>query len=102
MIEFLNIFVIPLISISVLEKRGRVKASFDFRFVMQYALTTVLVFLATFFVFKITEVLAGISAEPSSQFYTVVAVILAWLMPYLYEIIRKYIEVRVEIRKKKD
>jgi uncharacterized membrane protein len=67
---------------------------------MAYGIYVAVNSILTFFGFKVTEALAGIGALPSSNVYTIVAVLVAVIVPYIQEIIKKYFEVKVEIKKK--
>ncbi len=64
-------------------------------------ITTVLLVVLTYLIMKISELLTGMSAEIYSQLYTVVATLIAFLTPYGYEILKKYLNIRFEIREKR-
>lgn len=100
MVEFLNIFVVPLISVEVYARRFNKPLVFDYVNLVIYGCFTVMDFIAEFFVMKALEGLWGIGGLPSSQFYTIIAVATAFLLPYIYEIYRKYVSIRCEIKGK--
>ncbi len=101
MLEFINYFCVPCISMIIYGKRNNVDMSkFSMESLMRYGIYIVVNSILTFFGFKVTEALAGIGALPSSNVYTIVAVLVAVIVPYIQEIIRKYFDVKVEIKKK--
>ncbi len=101
MIEFLNVFVVPLISLSVYARRFNKPLAFDCTNLVRYGCLTVADFIVVFFVMKAFEILFGIGGLPSSQFYTIIAVAVAFLLPYIYEIYKKYVNISCEIKEKR-
>lgn len=99
-LEILNIFVIPLISLSIYSRRmGRpIKGNGDT--LTAYAWFAVVIAIISFVGLKITERLINIDAQPSSQFYTVISCVVAFLIPYVYEVYKKYIDIKCDIEKK--
>ncbi len=101
MIEFLNVFVVPLISMSVYARRFKEPLAFDCVNFVRYGCLAVADFIAVFFAMKIFEFLIGIGGDPSSQFYTIIAVTVAFLVPYIYEVYKKYVNFSCEIKERR-
>ncbi len=100
MVEFLNVFIVPVVSFHVYARRFNAPLELNLRNFVRYCCLTVVDFLGAFFILKILEIITGIGAMPSSQFYTVINVIVAYIVPYIYEIYKKYLNIRCEIKEK--
>lgn len=97
MLDFLNLFLVPIISLSIYLRRADKKVAADFELLRLYSYFTIALCIGCFIVMELLEFLVGLGAKPSSQFYTIVATVLAFFMPYLFEIYQKYFDVRCEI-----
>ncbi len=100
LIEFVNILFVPVISLSIYFRRRNEELILNMNTVAKYVQFTVLVLIGTYIIMKILEVTIGIGALPSSQLYTIVTSIVAFILPYFCEICEKYIDIECEIKKK--
>ena len=100
MLEFINYFFVPSISLVIFCKRNNVTMKeIQLDILAKYCIYVVIDAIATFCIFKLLLALIGIEAYSTSNVYTIIAVIVAILVPYVQEIINKYFEVRIEINK---
>ena len=94
-------FIVPLISMSVYARRFKEPLVFDCVNIVRYGCFTVADFLVVFFAMKAFDILFGIEGLTSSQFYTIIASVVAFLLPYVYEIYKKYVNISCEINEKR-
>ena len=102
MLSFLNIFMIPVISLSIFSRRSYEPLTADIGTLVRYCLFAIGVSIGTYFVLQILKSAVGIEPLVESQLYTIIAAIVAFLLPYIVEICMKYIDIRCEIKKKKE
>lgn len=100
LIEFLNIFFVPVISLAVYFRRQNKELTFNMNFVVKYVIFSVVVLIVTYMIMKALEVTIGVGALPSSPLYTIVATFVAFVLPYIYEIYKKYLDIKCEIKSK--
>ena len=98
MVTFLNLFFVPMISVFVFYRRNKKELFPDLDFFKQYVIYTIAVTIATFLTMKILTIITGFGATSESQVYTIVATIIAFLLPYIFEIYSKYIDIRFEVK----
>ena len=98
--EILNLFVVPVISLSIYSRRmGRpVKGNGDT--LTAYAWFSVVIAIISFIGLKIAGRIVDIDTQPSSQYYTVIAFITAFIIPYIFEVYKKYADIKCDIEKK--
>lgn len=100
MIEFLNMFLVPFISLGIIVKRDNISKQLSFDLVMLFAGMAVANAVGVFFVMQLIKALVGIYAYPNSQTYTIVAAVVAVIVPFVREVVKKNAEISVEIGKK--
>ncbi len=100
MIEFVNILLVPVITLSVLYRRSGKPFEKSFTCLKEYVYAVIAVLIATFAIIKVAESLIGIGPTPESPVYTIPAVIVAFVLPYIYEVIHKYMDIKCEISAK--
>lgn len=101
MMEFLNVFCVPAICFHIYCRRLNKEMVFDCRNLVRYFIMSVAIFVITFIGMKVLGAVVGLSAGPDSQFYTLVAVVVSFILPYVYEVYKKYVNVSCEIKEKK-
>ena len=97
MLELFNLFVVPTICVAVFYRRSE-KSVIRFLLIKDYCVSMVAVANISFVVLKMSELSIGIGAEIDSQVYTLVATFVAFVLPYIYEVLKKYISIRCEIK----
>lgn len=97
MIIWLNLFLVPMISICFYYSRRKEKLNFSLLFVIRYAIMTVSVFLITRFIFKFLKLFFSFTLEMGGVLYTLGAVCVALVLPFVVEFIQKYISVKVKV-----
>ncbi len=100
MIEFFNLFIVPVISLGICVRRSKMNMSFSFEMLFLYAKMAVSNAVAVFFVMQVIKALVGVYAYPNSQTYTLIAAFVALIIPLGAEIVAKNAEISVEIEKK--
>ncbi len=95
-----NLFCIPFISLYIAFKRENEPMVFGLKAVMRYAIYVVLNVIVSFLCLKVTQILIGLDPSPESQAYTLAASVIAFLIPYVHEIIRKYVSIRFEVNER--
>lgn len=105
MIKFIALFFPALISIFIYIRREQVEKNSKVELLVRYGIYTLLV---NWFVMSLIIYILGIEyctldAMESWSFFTkyvLIAVFLAWIIPYIEEIIRKSISVRFQVKSK--
>ena len=100
MLSFLNIFMIPVISLSIFSRRSHEPLTADMWTLVRYCLFAIGVSIGTYFVLQVIKIAVGIEPLVESHLYTIIAAAVAFILPYIVEICKKYIEIRCEIKKK--
>lgn len=100
MIEIINLFFVPFITLYIVKKRKSEEMAFELKIISEYAIYAIEIAIISFLCMKITGVLFGIDASTTSQVYTVVSSVIAFVMPYIHEIIQKYIKIRLEVNER--
>ena len=100
--EYLNLFVIPVISLYIYGKRAGKEIGLKFESLALYSFFTVATAVISFALLKFCEMTFGFGAEPGSQVYTLVALLVAFVMPYVLEMYRVFINIRCEIKGKNE
>lgn len=96
--EFINLFFVPFIAVSIIYKRKKIEPKFDASFLIRYALSVLGVFIGTYAIMSITTLALGIGGDSTSNLYLFVSIIAAFIIPYVYEICGKYIKVSFEVK----
>ena len=93
-----HVFFIPMISMFIYYRRNSKKLELNAEFITKYAIyTTIIVTIAkilTSVIFKFTEIRIKID----STYFAVIAIAVAFLLPYVYEVFKKNFHVRCEIK----
>ena len=100
-VEFLNVFLVPIISLVIYTRRFNKSMGWDVITFARWAIFSVVDTIVTYIMMKVLEFSVGIGAEISSQLYTIIACAVAFLLPYIVEFYKKYIDIRLEIKDKK-
>ncbi len=98
--EYFNLFLIPLISLGMIVKRENYSTKMSFELVMMYAEVAVANAIMVFCLMHLLKAIIGIYAFPDSQTYSVVALFMAIIIPLARAIIKKNIEIKVEMTPK--
>ena len=98
MLEFINLFLVPFITVSIIHKRDRVENALNAAFIIRYALCAIAVYVCTYVVMSITTLAIGIGGDTTSNLYLFVSIVVAFIIPYAYEICRKFAEVSFEVK----
>lgn len=100
LITFINLFLIPLISLRIYYKRSSLEATFNFELVFRYALYCILNLLFARITCSLLEKTIGLVCLADSSKYTLIALITASILPFIVEIIEHFIKVDVTINYK--
>lgn len=98
MVEFMNMFFLPSFTLYIYYRRNGWTVDDKIRLFMQYCMVTVCNFLCGKVFLRVLAVLF-INIEVSTASYTPIGLVIACILPYIYEIFRKCISIRCEIRK---
>lgn len=98
MLEFINLFIVPFITLNGIYKRKKVEKKLDASFIIDYAISVIAVYICTYVVMAITTLAINIGGDTTSKFYLFVAIIVAFIIPYVYEIFKKFVEVSFEVK----
>ncbi len=96
LITFINLFLIPLISLRIYTKRNSIEWVINFDLVYKYALFCIMNLPFTRLFTSMLEKI-GIVCLPDSSKYTLVAIVSAILLALLFEIIKHYVDIEVVI-----
>ena len=102
MLLFINLFFIPVISVSIHYRRSNRKIMADFDALTVYVAYLFVIVSVCYVITKIPEVMMGFEISIYSRIYTILAGIIAFILPYAYEIYKKYIDIRCEIKGKNE
>ncbi len=102
MLLFINLFIIPIISVSIYSRRSDKPVKLDFESLFLYVYFLVGILIICYVITKIPEVVYGIDIGPNSRVYSVVDACVAFILPYICEIYRKYVNIRCEIKGKNE
>lgn len=97
MLEFINLFMVPFIALGIIQKRKRVNNGFTETFLIRYALCVIAVYICTYLVMSITTLAVGIGGDSTSNLYLFVSIVVACILPYVYEICSKFVKVSLEV-----
>ena len=83
MLSFLNLFLVPFISVSVFSRRHRETVTLSGRWVVRYAIFAVCNVPVTYFGIYAVRFFLHREIFKESARYTVIAIIVAWVLPYI-------------------
>ena len=95
-----NLFFIPMIFIQTYWKRNKRQLMLSFELVSCYISMVPILFLITKVFLALIRIIKPIEVHLTSSKYTLVAVLLAFLLPYVIEVFKKYVSVTCEIKKR--
>lgn len=101
-IVLLNLFFIPMITVYIRYARTGQAMKFSLSFLVKYAVITVLVFVGTKVVGMMAGAILPLVLTPDRAAYTVCAIVVAVVLPYIYEFFHKYLHFRVKVEKRQD
>ncbi len=97
----IHVFFTPMISMLIYYRRNNKVMDLNGEFVLKYGIFTSIVItiskIITAVIFKITNIRLKID----STYFAVIAIVVAFLLPYIYEIFKKNVEVKCEIKNNK-
>lgn len=96
MLEFINLFLVPFISVNIFYKREKYEKKLDASFLVRYALCVVAVYFCTYLVMSVTRIAIGISGDQTSSFYSMVAIMVSFIVPYIYIILARFAKISFE------
>ena len=100
---FIDYMLIPIIALGIDLRRSGKEAAFGLETLVLYAKYTAwIAIVAYIFRVALSRIGIGINIEAGTGIYTIVAAALSVVFPYIKEIIVTYINVRCEIKAKKD
>lgn len=101
-IVLLNLFFIPMITVYIRYARTRQTMAFSLAFLVKYAVITVLVYAGTKMIAKLAGAIVPLILTPDRTTYTICAIVVAALLPYIYEFLQKHLHFRVKVEKSQD
>ena len=100
MLEVVNLFLVPLITYYILCKRKHRNMNCAVKDFVIYGISSVCVAVGTLIVLTAMELVIGVGADSTSKVYLFLSVIIAFCLPYIYEILSKYISIKLEIKER--
>ena len=98
---FGDYLLIPFLSLGIDLRRSKSEIKVTLKTFLLYVSYAVAVIIVTYvFRLVLSRLGVGVNTDPGSDIYTVIAVVVALLIPYIKEIITTYINVRCEIKGK--
>lgn len=101
-IVLLNLFFIPMITVYLRYARTGRTMGFSLAFLVKYAVITVLVYAGTKIIAKMAGAILPVILTPDRTTYTICAIFVAVLLPYIYEFLQKYLHFQVKVEKNQD
>ena len=99
---FINLFLTPLIALSVRHRRnGSSIHSLDMALIAEYGSLAVCLYILCTLIAKLLSTMLYLGTPTDSFRYTLVATVVSFLLPYIEEIIRKCFSICCLIRPKK-
>lgn len=102
LITFINLFLIPFISLRIYCKRHTIEWKITFELAYRYALFCILNLPFTRIACSLLKKIFGTVYLADSSKYTLIAIITATLLPILVEIVEHYVKIDVDIDYKKN
>ena len=100
MVSFINLFFVPVIALSVYYRRFDKTISNNARLIVDYCIFAVAVNIGSYVIAEVLTRTIGIGPSTDSILYMIISVPVAYIIPYLYEIYKKYVDIKCEIKKK--
>lgn len=100
---FIDYLLIPFIALSIDLRRNKKTDAFSFGAFLLYVPYTVAIYLIVYVMRVVLSRLGvGVNTDAGTGIYTAIATVVALVIPYIREIIVTYVNVRCEIKGKKD
>lgn len=101
-ITIINLFFVPMISMMICYKKKNKEYKFNEEFFVPYSIYCV--FISTFTKFFVVIIREWLSVDISvdSSYYTAIAIVVAFALPYTVEILQKNIEIKYSIISKEE
>ena len=98
---FVDYLLIPFISLGIDLRRSKSEIKLTLKTYLLYVSYAVAVIIVTYVLRYVASRLGlGINTDAGSEIYTVIATVVALLLPYIKEIITTYVNIRCEIKGK--
>lgn len=101
MIAFINIFILPLISLYVYSKRGGKELFFTFENVCRYSVFLSIGSICNKAITTIIRTVFTAEINVYSSYFTVIGVFTFVLLPIIFEIVKKYFSIKIEVKNEK-
>jgi hypothetical protein len=98
---FVDYLLIPFISLGIDLRRSKSEIKLTLKTFLLYVSYAVAIIITAYVLRYVAARLGvGLNTDPGSEIYTVIATVVALLIPYVKEIIATYVNVRCEIKGK--
>ena len=101
-IVLMNLLFVPMITMYICYSRKKEKLVFSFAFAVKYCIVTVLIFLFAKLLSQLVNVFYPLALPLDRAPYTLFAVPVALVLPYLIEFIQKYVHFKIKVEGKHD
>lgn len=100
-ISFINYFFIPVVSLHIYCKRREIAWKCSFELFYQYIVMCLLNLVIGRICASVVERFTSVSVLAESTKYTMLALVVAVVLPYVIEVLEKFVKVDVEVTKEK-
>lgn len=97
MIEFMNLFFPPMITIYIYCRRKKEKIAFSLPLIVKYCIVTVLVFAFAKILSQIVNLFYPLALPLDRAPYTLFAIAASGLLPFLIEFVQKYFRFEIKV-----
>lgn len=97
-----HVFFIPMISMMVYYKRNNKTLELNGEFLTRYAIYTSVVITISKMIASVLLKISNIRLKIDSTYFAVISIAVAFLLPYVYETLKKNIQIKCEIKNSKD
>ncbi len=102
-LTFIDYLLIPFLALAIDLKRSKKETVASLQNFLLYTSYTVAIVLITYVLrVALSRVVISLGTDPGTGVYTMIATVVALILPYIKEIIVTYCDVRCEIKAKKD
>ncbi len=100
---FIDYLLIPCLALGIDMSRAKAEIKFSLSNFISYARYTIAIILIAYIIRVVLARMGiGVNTDPGTGMYTIMATFIALASPYVKEMIVKYIDIRCEIKGKKD
>ena len=89
-----HVFFVPMISMLVYYKRNNKALDLNGEFLARYATYTSVVVTITKIIASVLSKITNIRLKIDSTYFGIIAIVVAFLLPYIYETLKKNIEIK--------